>query len=402
MKQQRFAITGVGVVSSIGNSYESFSKNLADGKTGLKNLTRFEADPYSTSKSFEIEDFVLEGKKKQELLRLTKPAQYAIEASKQALLSSGYPIERNPYDVGIVFGGSFFDFGLITQYLRDVIGSELKSYRPLKFPNTVPNATSAQVAIELKLQGPNISLMNKQNGAFSALECAMNMVSAGRAKMMLVCGAEYLAHEMHLYFQQMDRIAGKNGREAHVPFAKDRNGFILGEGCGVLAIERLEDAEARGANILAKISASQTMWYPCNVLDFVSGENERIDRFYSSLLETATVEANNIDGFLSTANSTSDIDAWEDKLIADNLGTDVPVSAFSSYIGEVSGGCMLHLIAGCWCLEHNRVFPVAGYEGNDQLRSNVISEEAVFDELKNLIVSRAGMGGSYSAAVLSK
>lgn len=401
MYDDSIALTGMGVISSIGTSVEDFADSIKASRSGLKLLTRFDPTPINAPNSFEISEFKLEGKKKQELLRINKSAQYAIAAAKEALEQSGYPIQDRPYEVGIVLGSSFLDIGLVTQYLTDVIKSHLTDYRPLQFPNTIPNAMTAHIAIELNAKGPNIALINKLNGGFTALETGIRLLKSNRAQMVLVGGVELLSYEAFLYSQQLGLISGITGPQIHIPFSPKRNGYILGEGCGFLAIEDRQSAKQRGANIFAEIRTAETNFL-CPATTFLNNDRPSVDSMFDRLLSKASVPKDEIHGFFSCANSSVDVDDWEDKMIASYFGRDLPVTAFSSFVGEVSDASLLHLIAAYVCLENHFLCPVLGYSGNPDMQSQILQETKHDDKIDNLIISHIGLGGSYSAVLLSR
>ena len=402
MGNDTIAITGMGVVSSIGTSIEAFTESLKKNRSGLTSLNRFDPASFHATRSFEISDFKLEGKNARALMRMNKNAQYTIAAARAALKQSGYSIEANPYEVGLVLGSSFVDVALVTKYMTDVLKSHLKDYRPLQFPNTVPNATAAHTAIELKIKGPNVTLISMQNGALSAVEYAVRMLRMSRAKMVLVGGVDVFTRERFLYFQQLGRIAGAKGPEIHIPFSRERNGFILGEGCGMLALEKTEDARNRGALIMAEICSLVSTYFPCPITEFLVADLPNAGLLYDRLLEAANLEKGRIDAFFSCADSCIDIDAWEDHAIVSYFGKNLPVTAFSSFIGEASDASLLHLIAACICLQDSFLVPVLGYSGNSEIESNILTKTEIFDKLDSVIVSRLGLGGSYSVALLSR
>lgn len=396
------AITGMGVVSSIGTTIEAFTESLKRSRGGLTSLNRFDPGPFHATRSFEISDFKLEGKNARALMRMNKNAQYTIASARAALEQSGYPLQQNPYEVGLVIGSSFLDIALVTKYMTDVLKSRLTDYRPLEFPNTVPNATAAHTAIELKINGPNVTLINMQNGAFSAVEYAVRMLRTGQAKMVFVGGVDVLARERFLHFQQLGRIAGAKGPEIHIPFSRKRNGFILGEGCGMLALEKAEDARKRGALIIAEIRSIASAYFPCPITDPLAADLPNTGLLYDRLLRMANLEKLGIDAFFSCACSCRDIDAWEDDAIASYFGEDLPVTAFSSFIGEASDASLLHLIAAGICLQDGFLFPVLEYPGNSEMKSNILQKTEIFDTIDSVIVSRLGLGGSYSTVLLSR
>ena len=402
MDYDTIAITGMGVVSSIGTTLEVFTESLKKNRSGLTSLNRFDPSPFHATRSFEISDFKLAGKNARALLRINKNAQYTIAAVRAALKQSGYPLEVNPYEVGLVLGSSFLDVALVTKYMTDVLKSRLKDYRPLQFPNTVPNATAAHTAIELKIRGPNITLISMQNGAFCAVEYAIRMLRTDQVKMVLVGGVDVFSRERFLYFQQLERIAGNKGSEIHIPFAQERNGFILGEGCGILALEKTEDARKRGALIIAEIRSLVSTYFPCPITEPLVADLPNTRLLYDRLLETANLEKGSIDAFFSCASSCIDIDAWEDQAIVSYFGKNLPVTAFSSFIGEASDGSLLNLIAAGICLQDDFLFPVLGYSGNSEMESNILTRTETFDKLNCAIVSRLGLGGSYSVLLLSR
>ena len=401
MYRGNIAITGMGVVSSIGTTVDSFTESIKKNYSGLTHLNRFDPTPFNISYSFEIPNFKLEGKKSQDLLRINKTSQYTIAAAREALKQSGYPVELNPYEVGIVVSSSFLDFSLVTKYLTDVLKSHLKDYRPLQFPNTVPNAAAAHTAIELKIKGPNVTVVNKHNGAFSAIKYGINMLRTNQVKMVLVGGVDLFSYEIFLYFRQLERTAGIKGPEIHIPFSRERNGFIMGEGCGVVALEKAGDARKRGASIIAEICSISNMYFPCPITQYLTADMPGAELVYDKLLSEANLTKEKIDAFFSCANSSIDIDAWEDEAIFSYFGGDLPVTAFSSFIGEVSDASMLHLIAACVCLKNDFLPPVLGYSGNPEMQSNILQKKKYFDRLENVIVSRLGLGGSYSAILLT-
>ena len=402
MHYDTIAITGMGVVSSVGTSVGSFTESLKKNQNGLVCLDRFDPSPFHATRSFEISDFKLEGKNARALMRMNKNAQYTIAAVGEALRQSAYPLEANPYEVGLVLGSSFLDVALVTKYMTDVLKSQLKDYRPLQFPNTVPNATAAHTAIELKIKGPNVTLVSMQNGAFSAVEYAIKMLRTDQVKMVLVGGVDVFSRERFLYFQQLERIAGIRGPEIHIPFSHDRNGFILGEGCGILALEKTETARKRGALILAEIRSLVTTYFPCPITEPLVADLPDTKLLYDRLLETANLEKGSIDAFFSCASSCIDIDAWEDQAIASYFGKNLPVTAFSSFIGEASDASALHFVAAGVCLDQGFLFPVLGYSGNSEMESNILTRTERFDKLNCVIVSRLGLGGSYSGLLLSR
>ncbi len=402
MANDTIVITGMGVVSSIGTSIEAFIESLKKNRSGLTSLNRFDPASFHATRSFEISDFKLEGKNARALMRMNKNAQYTIAAARAALKQSGYSIETNPYEVGLVLGSSFVDVALVTKYMTDVLKSHLKDYRPLQFPNTVPNATAAHTAIELKIKGPNVTLISMQNGALSAVEYAVRMLRMNRAKMVFVGGVDVFTRERFLYFQQLGRIAGAKGPEIHIPFSRERNGFILGEGCGMLALEKTEDARKRGALVLAEIRSIASTYFPCPITESLVDDLPNTKLLYDRLLETANLEKGRIDAFFSCADSCIDIDAWEDHAIVSYFGKNLPVTAFSSFIGEASDGSLLHLIAAGTCLQEGFLFPVLGYSGNSEIKSNILTKTKIFSKLNSVIVSRLGLGGSYSVVLLSR
>jgi len=402
MDDGTIAITGMGVVSCIGTTIETFTKSLKKNLSGLTSLNRFDPGPFHTTRSFEISDFKLEGKSARALMRMNKNAQYTISAAREALQQSGYPLEANPYQVGLVLGSSFLDVALVTKYMTDVLKSHLKDYRPLQFPNTVPNATAAHTAIELKIKGPNITLISMQNGAISAVEYAIRMLRTGQVKMVLVGGVDVFARERFLYFQQLGRIAGVKGPEIHIPFSQERNGFILGEGCAVLALEKTEDAQKRGALIMAEIRSIASTYFPCPITESLVADLPNTELLYDKLLKGANLKKERIGAFFSCASSCIDTDVWEDQAIASYFGQDLPVTAFSSFIGEASDGSLLHLVAAIICLQNGFLFPVLGYSGNSQMESNILQKTEICDKLNSIIVSRLGMGGSYKVVLLTR
>ena len=155
------------------------------------------------------------------------------------------------------------------------------------------------------------------------------------------------------------------------------------------------------ASIIAEICSVSNMYFPCPITEYLTANMPGAELVYDKLLSEANLTKEKIDAFFSCANSSIDIDAWEDEAIFSYFGKDLPVTAFSSFIGETSDASMLHLIAACVCLKDNFLPPVLGYSGNPEMQSNILQEKKYFDRLKNIIISRLGLGGSYSTVLLT-
>jgi len=258
MTQRRVAVTGLGVISPVGNDVESFWTNLCDGRSGVGRVTRFDPADFRTQIAGEVKNFdpTLYMEKK-DVRRTDLYVQYAIAASHQALAASG--IDREKVDMnrfGVIIGTGIGGIETFEQQTALMLEKGPSRVSPFFIPMMIANMASGQVSIMFGLRGPNMTTVSACASGAHAIGEAFQAIRAGQADIMMTGGAEATITPMAMAgFCAMKAMSTRNDDPQHAsrPFDRDRDGFVMGEGAGVIVLEEMEHAKKRGAVILAEM-----------------------------------------------------------------------------------------------------------------------------------------------------
>jgi 3-oxoacyl-[acyl-carrier-protein] synthase II len=255
----RVFVTAGGVVSPIGNNTEEFWKNLVAGKSGAGPITRFDATGYGTRFACEVKDFTTEGViDRKDAKRMDRFVQFAVVASHEALKNSGLDLERTDRDrVGVIIGSGIG--GMETFETQHTILMEKGHGRvsPFFIPMMISDMAAGLVSIQFGLRGPNFCTVSACASGAHAIGEALRLLRAGDADVILAGGAEATISPMALAgFGNMRALSTRNDdpQRASRPFDQDRDGFVLGEGAGVVILETEEHARRRGAPLLCELT----------------------------------------------------------------------------------------------------------------------------------------------------
>ena len=250
-------VTGMGVVSPLGHDVETFFANLVAGKSGIAPIERFDASGYATNFAGEVRGFdpTLHFDAK-EAQRTSRYIQYLMHASLDAVKQAGLDVEppADLYRAGVILGSGMGGMEVFTDNAVALVNKGHKRVSPFFVPMSITNMGSGMVSIRLGWRGPNWSVTSACTTANHAFVTAADQIRLGRADVMLAGGAEESVCAVSLAgFSNMKALSRRNDdpTKASRPFDKNRDGFVLGEGGGVLVLEAREHAEARGAKILA-------------------------------------------------------------------------------------------------------------------------------------------------------
>ncbi len=256
--KRRVVITGMGTINSLGNTVDEFWNKLIKGESGITKITKFELDDqYSSQIAGEVKNF--EPQKYFDRKRLKKLDLYSIFAlytAKQAIDQSGFLSNYNPDRVGVLVAtgiGGMFTFEKETE--KFVLKGP-KKVSPFFIPKMISNAASAEIAIEFNLRSVNFNIASACASANHAIGTAFRTIQYGDADIMVTGGVEASVTPLTVAgFSSMKALSTRNDEPAKAcrPFDKERDGFILAEGAGILVLEELEHAKKRGANIIAEV-----------------------------------------------------------------------------------------------------------------------------------------------------
>jgi 3-oxoacyl-[acyl-carrier-protein] synthase II len=258
VSKRRVVVTGMGMLSPVGNTVESSWKALLAGQSGIVNIDHFDTTNFSTRfaglvKDFNCEDYM----SKKEARKMDLFIQYGIAAGIQALDDSGLSItEENAPRVGVAIGSGIGGLELIESGHRSLLDKGPRKVSPFFVPSTIVNMIAGNLSIMRGLRGPNIAISTACTTGLHNIGHAARMIAYGDAEAMVAGGAEKASTPLGMAgFGAAKALSTRNDepQKASRPWDKDRDGFVLGDGAGVMVLEEYEHAKARGAKIYAEI-----------------------------------------------------------------------------------------------------------------------------------------------------
>lgn len=257
MSKRRVVVTGLGAVTPIGNSVEEFWEGIREGKTGIGPITRFDAGEYKVRLVAEVKDFDPKKYMEPKMVRRMAPfAQYAVAAAKEAFADAGLDMEKeDPFRAGVIIGSGVGDLHQVELCYDKILTKGPGRVPPLMVPLMISNMAAGNVSIQLGLRGKCSDVVTACASGTHSIGDAFRAIQYGDAEIMLAGGAESCICPTGVAgFDALTALTETDDpARASIPFDKDRDGFVLGEGAGVVVLEELEHALARGAEIYAEI-----------------------------------------------------------------------------------------------------------------------------------------------------
>lgn len=340
---QRVVVTGLGTVSPIGNNVAAFWDSMRHDKGGIAPITKFDHSGSSVSVAAEVKDFdpspVLD---RRETQRMDFFSQYAVVASVEAVKDSGYQIEDNAHRVGVLVSSGIGGLIEIEKGIRKMIEKGAKRIPPLFVPLTIGNMASGNISMKLGIKGPSLDIVTACASATNSIGEAFLKIKTGLLDACLAGGAEATICEIGIGgFAALTALStNQDPATASRPFDKDRDGFVMGEGAGVLFLESLESAQARGAHIYAELvgyGANSDAYHMTAPTPDGSGAGECIKQ----ALAMAGLNAEDVDYINAHGTSTPTNDKGETQAIKYALGDaayKVAVTSSKGHFGHLLGG----------------------------------------------------------------
>ncbi len=256
---RRVVVTGVGIVSPLGTGVEKTWDALINGRSGIDKITRFDASKLPTQIAGEVKDFVAEDFiEKKEIKKMDLFIQYGLAASQEALEDSGLEItDENAERVGVQVGSGLGGLPTIEKYHSAMLDRGYKKISPFFIPMLIINLAPGHISIRFGAKGPNASTVSACASGTHSIGDAYHIIARGDADAMFAGGAESTITELGIGgFNVMKALSTRNDnpQAASRPFEKGRDGFVMGEGAGILILEEYEQARARGAKIYCEIA----------------------------------------------------------------------------------------------------------------------------------------------------
>lgn len=396
-EEHRIVITGLGIISSVGVGREEFWKNCLEGTSGIKPVQRFDVSSYRSQMGGQLPEVDFKSFiKSANLRRMDRIGKVMVSAVKLALDDSGLDLTKEDSNrVGISIGTGLGSSDTVDQFFRGLLKEGPIGAQPLLFQTAVPNAITSHCAIEYGIRGVNITFSHKETSAEMAIAYAYHLLREGKADVIVAGGGDELSEPLfHVYSTLGALSPGKGkGSEGMRPFDRNRNGMVLGEGGGILVLERLEHAERRGARVYAEVAGIGFSGSTDGVLRY-DLRGESIERAISLATEDPLI----VDYISAAANSTSELDRAEAIAIKKVFGErvkEISVSALKSMIGEFDGSGGLRACGLALSLYHEMIPPTIGTEDLDpQCDLNVVMGQPKRRRIRSALLNSSSSGGS--------
>jgi 3-oxoacyl-[acyl-carrier-protein] synthase II len=343
--QRRVVITGIGLVSSLGIGTRATWDGLLAGTSGVDRVTRFDVSAFAAQIAAEVRGFdPLDYVDKKDVKKMDVFIQYAIAASQFAMEDSGLVITPgNAPQIGVFIGSGIGGFATIEREHSALLDGGPRKISPFFIPATIINLASGQVSIRFGAKGPNLATCTACSASAHALGESFEIIKRGDADAMISGGSEAAITPMSVGgFASLRALSTRNDdpRRASRPFDKDRDGFIIGEGAGVLILEELEHARARGARIYAEM-VGYGVSADAHHITAPSEDGDGAVRAMAMALRKAGVEPSAVDYINAHGTSTPYNDKLETMAIkrcfGDHAGR-IAISSTKSMTGHLLGG----------------------------------------------------------------
>ncbi len=399
---QRVVVTGLGAVTPIGNSVAEYWSGLTSGRNGVAPITLFDAEQHACRFAAEVKDFdpagVLEPK---EAKRWDRFCKFGVVAAKQALADAGLAItDANADRIGVSIGSGVG--GLLTMETQAHVldGKGPGRVSPFTVPMMIPNMATGLAAIALGAKGPSSAVATACAAGSNAIGDAFRLLQMGKADVMICGGAESAITPLGVAgFASAKALSFRNDDPATAsrPFDRERDGFVIGEGSGVLVLETLEHAKARGATILAEMVGYGTT---CDAHHITSPTPGGVGGATAMrlALDDGGLSADSIDYVNAHGTSTPANDSNETAAIKSALGSraqQIPVSSTKSMTGHLLGGSGgIEAVACVLALQHHVVPPTINHTNPDpECDLDVVPNTARELKLGTVLSNSFGFGG---------
>lgn len=408
--ERRVVITGMGAITPIGNDVNTFWNNAKSGKLGIDFITLIDQELIDVKIAAEVKDFdpdTLIGKK--EAKRLDRFAQFGLVAAEEAIKDSGIDLEKEDLDrFGVMLGSGIGGFETIETECTKIATGKSKRVSPFFVPMTIINLGAGSVAIKFGLKGPCTSAVTACATGTNNIGDAFRTIKHGYADIMLAGGAEAPITRLGVSgFSSMKALnSDNNPARASIPFDKDRGGFVMGEGAGVVILESLEHAEARGANIIAEIVGYGST---CDAYHITSPapDGSGATKAMKDAVQEAGIKLEEVSYINAHGTSTDLNDKFETAAIKGAFGETaykIPISSTKSMTGHLLGAAgAIEAIICAKALQEGFIPPTIGYETKDEeLDLDYVPNVGREQELEYALTNSLGFGGHNATLLLKK
>lgn len=406
----RVVVTGMGAVTPIGNDVESFWNGLKEKKVGIGQITCFDTTDYKAKLAAEVKDFdAKEYMDPKAAKRMERFSQFAVAAAKEALEDSGISMEKeDPYRVGVCVGSGIGSLQSIEREYKKLLEKGPGRINPLLVPMMIGNMAAGNVAIQFGLKGKCFNVVTACATGTHSIGEAFRSIQYGEADVMVAGGTEASITPLGVAgFTALTALStSQDPLRASIPFDKERNGFVMGEGSGVVILESLEHAKARGAKIYAELvgyGATCDAYHITSPAEDGSGAAKAMEM----AMKDGGIKPEEIDYINAHGTSTHHNDLFETKAIKAALGAhayEVSINSTKSMVGHLLGAAGgVEFITCVKSIEEGFIHATAGLVMDDEeCDLNYTKGEGKAADIRYAITNSLGFGGHNASLLVKK
>lgn len=411
MAKKRVVITGVGALTPIGNTARDTWENALKGVNGINKITRVDTEKFNVHVAGELKDFEIENYiDRKEARKMDRFTQYAIVAADEAIADSGLTInEDNNERIGVWIGSGIGGIQALEDGFTVLDRKGPRRVSPFFVPMMIPDMAAGQVSIRHGAKGPNGATVTACATGTNSIGDAFKIIERGDADVMITGGTEAPITNMGIAGFQASRALSlqEDVNLASRPFDKNRDGFVMGEGAGIVILEELEHAQARGAKIYAEL-VGYGMTGDAHHITAPAENGEGGQRAMKLAMKDAGIEVEELGYINAHGTSTQYNDLYESIAINHVFGDHVEkllVNSTKSMMGHLLGGTgAVEMIITAYSLQEGRVHPTINVkEQDEEINLNVCKDGIVeAPELRYAMTNSLGFGGHNASLVLKK
>ncbi|HIU51346.1 MAG TPA: beta-ketoacyl-ACP synthase II [Candidatus Merdicola faecigallinarum] len=408
--ERRVVVTGMGAITPIGNNVEEFWKGIKEGKCGIDEITQFDTTDYKVKLAAEVKNFSAEDHfDKRTAKRMDRFSQFAIVAAREAMKDSNITKENTDMNrVAAVIGTGIGGLATIEKDNRALVEKGPDRVSPMYIPMSIVNMAAGNVAIDLGIKGESVSMVTACATGTHSIGHGYHMIKHGYEDVVLAGGTEGSITPTGIAgFTNIKALTQEtNKNRASIPFDKERSGFVMGEGAGIIVLEELEHAKARGAKIYAEIvgyGATSDAYH----ITSPSPDGEGAARAMQRAMNEANIKPEEVTYINAHGTSTHLNDAGETLAIKRALGEaskNVLVSSTKGNTGHLLGAAGgVEAIACIKAIENDFVPPTINYQVPDEeCDLDVVPNQGRNVEVKYAMSNSLGFGGHNSSILFKK
>ena len=408
--KRRVVVTGLGAVTPIGNTVPEFWQGIREGRVGIGEITRFDTESFKVKLAAEVRDFdAAERMEPKAAKRMERFSQYAVAAAKEAFADADLHLEEeDPFRAGVIVGSGIGSLETVENEYAKILKGNVKRVAPLMVPKMISNMAAGNISIQLGLRGKCTNVVTACASGTHCIGDAFRAIQYEDADIMLAGGAESCICPTGVAgFQALTALTEETDpARASIPFDKDRSGFVLGEGAGVVVLEELQHALARGARIYAELvgyGATGDAFHITSPSEDGSGAAKAMEL----AIKEGGVRPSEVDYINAHGTATHHNDLYETRAIKAAFGEaakDVVINSTKSMIGHLLGAAGgVEFVVCAKAVEENYIHQTVGTrETDEECDLNYAIGVPVEKEVRYALTNSLGFGGHNASLLLKK